>query len=83
MNIPNLLESARLHMVSTMEQRHTLVGTVAGGMSAWGVWFDQLATVAGKVGAIVGCILAVWALIERVRLHYRRRRERILNLNTD
>ena len=54
---------------------HTLFGT-AGGSIAAASWFDLLSGAAGKLGAIIGCALAIWALCERIQNWIQARRKR-------
>jgi hypothetical protein len=71
----DILNGARIQFVDTMRTHYMPVGILGGATGGWAVWLDQISTVAGKVGAIVGCVLAIWALAEKVRSKIRERRE--------
>jgi hypothetical protein len=73
----SLLNLMRIQITDTMRSHYNPIGMVGGGAGLFSVWFDWIAATSGKIAAIVGCVLAVWALWEKVRSYRQRQRDDI------
>ena len=63
-----MLSELKLAVAQSWERNSATIGGVTGVTTgAWSLWFDQLATGGGKVAAVGGAILTMWAMHDKLK----------------